>query len=268
MFDYLKVEFERILQVVDAIETLSDEDGKKRAFEALVDEYDLRAKSAFHMSQGALIIRSPEGSDYSVLSRVLQAQTSGIPAAEAVRNIRKTVQKALTLPGRDVAPGTSPLEQILGPYSYVNKIYAYESRIVREGRILVNVPNLDYDFEACHQPIIRDGVYCGMNTETYIINNDWNCTPVYEMLEMMALAIIQYMAFSTTPNLNEEAMDLYSKTWETGFDESLYLQAMVAGLAYDTPWYWWISEMPELDSTDNENIALWSQHIAKILKGA
>lgn len=99
MFDYLKVEFERILHAAYAIETLSDEGGKKRALEALVNEYDLRAKNAHHMSQGALIIRSPEGSDYSVLSRVLQAQTSGIPAVEAVRNIRNTVHIAKILKG-------------------------------------------------------------------------------------------------------------------------------------------------------------------------
>ena len=267
MNDYLKAEFERILQVVDAISSSSDEAKKRRALAELANEYDLRAKNSQHMDHGALILRSPEGSDYNVLSRVLRAQTC-IPADDAVNNIRETIHKATTLPPWKVTPGASPLEHILGPYDCVNYKYSFEARVVREGNIIINAPTLDYEFEACHQSIIREGVFRGMNTETYIINNDWNGTPVYEMFEMMASAIIQYMAFSTTPNLKEEAMDLYSKTWETDFDESLYLQAMVAGLAYDTPWYWWISEMPELDSIDSDNIALWPQHIAKILKGA
>mgnify|MGYP007101881808 CR=1 FL=1 len=266
MDDYLKVEFGKILHSADAIEILTDEDGKRRALADLANEYELRAKKAHHVRHGALILRSPEGSDYSVLSRVLQAQTSGTSVVEAVYNIRETVHKATTMSPWHVTPGTSPLEYILGPYDYVNNKYAYEARVIREGSILLNAPTLDYDFEACHQPIIRDGVYHGINTETYVINNDRNCTPVYEMFEMMASAVLQYMAFSTDSNLKKEAMDLYSKTWETDFDERLYMQAMVGGLSYDTPYYDWVSIMPELDSTDDENLALWSQHIAKILK--
>ena len=268
MDDYLKAEFRRILQAADAIEILPDEDGKRRALADLINEYDLRAKNAHHIRNGAVILRSPEGSNYSVLSKVLQAQTSGIPAVEAIDNIRKAVHKATTFQVLNLDPGSSPLEYIFGPYDTVNNKYAYESCVVKDGSVLVNIPTLDYDFKAYHQPIIKDGAYCGMNTETYIVSNERNCPPEYEMFEMMASAILQYMPFSTIPNLKEEAMALYSQTWEADFFENLYLQAMVGGLAYNTPWYWWISEMPSLDSADSDNIALWPQHIAKILKGA
>ena len=264
----LKTLFDDIGITLNKIEALANERSQRTAIEELIKTFSLRSQTAPIQRHGNLFIMSPEGANADVLCSVLKCETEGVPVKNAISNLRKMLQRADQLNAWCLACSSAPVDAITGPYAHVNNVFAFDRHVVKAGYFLIKSPALDYAYSVSHQLMYQDKSYCGIKTEAMIINNEYDGGPIYEMFDAIASTIIKYSEVAFHPNISSEQERLFQLTLGKGEPllPDLYRQFVIAGLAYESPYWDYISCVGEIDAMDEEIVPLWHKHIASIIR--
>ena len=261
--------FEQIIATAVSIQSIPGVEDKRYALNQYLKRLrddNWEVPMAMQNPTGTLVFCSKDAADKYVLCNVIHEVTNGFPIDEALQKLIRCFQSALKCP--DVVPGQTQKFCITGPYSFVNSKFDFEPIVLKHGSFVVIAPSLNDINTVSHQTIIRNGEYDGMIVTSEIVNGEAHDDPIYQTFESIAYAIDQYSRLFIDPALDPATMDLFSRTFDgdTDLTPCLYYQCLVAGLAYDSPFWGWIQETGEIGYFDEDLVCLWQQHIERLLR--